>query len=124
MTMDVRLPPTEQAPALAREWVGAALEDASPKRVDTARLLVSELVSNSVRHADLAGDDSILLSLEIAERRVRVEVTDPGPGFEALPSPESHLDGGYGLVLVDQMADRWGVRSQGVASVWFELEAR
>lgn len=121
--MDVRLPPTEQAPALAREWVGVALGDVPPSRVETARLLVSELVSNSVRHADLAMQDSILLSLEVAEKRVRVEVTDPGPGFEPLPSPEPHLDGGYGLVLVDQMADRWGVRSQGVASVWFELEA-
>ena len=89
------------------------------------RLLVSELVTNSVRHAQMGPDDSIVLRIRIGDESVRVEVADSGPGFE--PPPEHNpaadeaLDNGWGLFFVTQLADRWGVESDRGA-VWFEIE--
>lgn len=88
------------------------------------RLLVSELVTNSVRHAEIGPDGSILLKLAIDDGQVRVEVSDSGPGFdppEADPTAELARDNGWGLFFVTQLADRWGVdRDNG--RVWFEIE--
>ncbi len=84
------------------------------------RLLVSELVTNSVQHAQVSAEDSIVLSVSFSERTVRVEVRDDGPGFEppASPPPED-ADAGWGLFLVEQLADAWGVDGK---TVWFEIE--
>lgn len=86
------------------------------------RLLVSELVTNSVQHAQVAAEDSIVLSVSFREKTVRVEVRDDGPGFEppASPPPED-ADAGWGLFLVEQLADAWGV-GEDRTSVWFEIE--
>jgi anti-sigma regulatory factor (Ser/Thr protein kinase) len=122
MTLRVGLPATRDAPTWAREWVSEALGDISSNRIEAARLLVSELVANSVRHAKLGPQDRVALSLEISDRCVKVEVADPGAGLEPVSSTEPNVEGGYGLFLLDQMADRWGVRFEGVTTVWFELD--
>jgi anti-sigma regulatory factor (Ser/Thr protein kinase) len=86
------------------------------------RLLVSELVTNSVQHASVAAEDSITLLLAIDDHKVRVEVRDGGPGFEP-PSepPRDDADAGWGLFLVEQLADGWGVSEAG-NGVWFEIK--
>lgn len=86
------------------------------------RLLVSELVTNSVQHAQVAPEDSIVLILGISPKKVRVEIRDDGPGFEppAEPPPEDS-DVGWGLFLVEQLADSWGVADDG-KGVWFEIQ--
>jgi anti-sigma regulatory factor (Ser/Thr protein kinase) len=86
------------------------------------RLLVSELVTNSVQHAQIAAEDSIVLAVSFTEATVRVEVRDDGPGFEppASPPPDD-ADAGWGLFLVEQLADAWGVADDG-KGVWFEIE--
>jgi anti-sigma regulatory factor (Ser/Thr protein kinase) len=86
------------------------------------RLLVSELVTNSVQHAQVAAEDSIVLAVSFSEAVVRVEVRDDGPGFEppASPPPED-ADAGWGLFLVEQLADAWGVADDR-KGVWFEIE--
>jgi anti-sigma regulatory factor (Ser/Thr protein kinase) len=86
------------------------------------RLLVSELVTNSVQHAQVAAEDSIVLDVSFSGKAVRVEVRDDGPGFEppASPPPED-ADAGWGLFLVEQLADAWGVGDDR-KSVWFEIE--
>jgi anti-sigma regulatory factor (Ser/Thr protein kinase) len=87
------------------------------------RLLVSELVTNSVRHAGLNSDDAIRLEISVSPQRVRVEVTDVGPGFDRrTPEPREDRMGGYGLFLVDRLADRWGVMSDELTRVWFEID--
>src|SRR2546421_12847205 len=53
-----------------------------PSTAFDVRLLVSELVTNSVQHASVSADDSIQLQVEIRGEAVRVEVYDPGPGFD------------------------------------------
>jgi anti-sigma regulatory factor (Ser/Thr protein kinase) len=87
------------------------------------RLLVSELVTNSVRHAQTGPDDSIHLKVTVREDCVRVEVADNGPGFEPPthdPTAALARDSGWGLFFVTQLADRWGVeRDDG--RVWFEI---
>jgi anti-sigma regulatory factor (Ser/Thr protein kinase) len=85
------------------------------------RLLVSELVTNSVQHAQVAAEDSIVLHVAINDEVVRVEVRDEGPGFEppSEPPPED-ADAGWGLFLVEQLADSWGV-ADGGKGVWFEI---
>jgi anti-sigma regulatory factor (Ser/Thr protein kinase) len=88
------------------------------------RLLVSELVTNSVRHAQIGPEDSINLKVRLDDGDVRVEVIDSGPGFDppALdPTAEAARDSGWGLFFVTQLADRWGVdREDG--RVWFEIQ--
>jgi anti-sigma regulatory factor (Ser/Thr protein kinase) len=86
------------------------------------RLLVSELVTNSVQHAQVAAEDSIVLFVAFTDKTVRVEVRDDGPGFEppSSPPPED-ADAGWGLFLVEQLADAWGV-GEDRKSVWFEIE--
>ena len=88
------------------------------------RLLVSELVTNSVRHAQLGPEDSIRLKVALDERYVRVEVADGGPGFDPPvdePTAEQAPDSGWGIFFVKQLADRWGVEREG-GCVWFEIE--
>jgi anti-sigma regulatory factor (Ser/Thr protein kinase) len=85
------------------------------------RLLVSELVTNSVQHASVAAEDSIMLAVNISDTTVRVEVHDDGPGFEPPTAPPSEdADKGWGLFLVEQLADSWGVAGDG-KGVWFEI---
>ena len=89
------------------------------------RLLVSELVTNAVRHANLASGDVIGLVIEVAEQKLRVEVHDAGGGFiPSTPAPDPARPSGWGLYLVAELADRWGVDSNERTLVWFELDRR
>jgi anti-sigma regulatory factor (Ser/Thr protein kinase) len=87
------------------------------------RLLVSELVTNSVRHAEIGPEDSITLNVAVDDGNVRVEVMDNGPGFdppEAADDADATRERGWGLFFVTQLADRWGVDKDG-GLVWFEI---
>ena len=87
-------------------------------------LLVSELVTNSVRHSSVAATDMVHMSVAVTESTLRVEVADPGEGFEPQPRDlDRTRPGGWGLYLVDQLADRWGVVRDRFTRVWFELDA-
>ncbi|HEU0195416.1 MAG TPA: ATP-binding protein [Gaiellales bacterium] len=93
-----------------------------PEVIFNLRLLVTELVGNSVRHAGLGAGDQITVDFDVDDGRVRVVVSDPGPGVTTLVSERPHTSG-YGLYLVDALADRWGVEPGAVqSSVWFEID--
>jgi anti-sigma regulatory factor (Ser/Thr protein kinase) len=86
------------------------------------RLLVSELVTNSVRHAG-AERELVRLSVLTKGSTVRVEVSDGGRGFAPTARTKAQDEvGGWGLHLVDRLADRWGVETGRRTRVWFELE--
>jgi anti-sigma regulatory factor (Ser/Thr protein kinase) len=86
-------------------------------------LLVSELVTNAVRHGGAGLDRTLCLKLDSTPKCVRVEVMDDGPGFQPpAAGAETPLSEGFGLSLVDQIADRWGVELSDGATVWFEID--
>ena len=88
----------------------------------TVCLLVSELVTNAIRHAGMDEGERIVLAARLADDWVRVEVRDAGPGFD----PDiRHTVQGYGLRMLDMLAARWGVdRHDAGARVWFEIDRR
>jgi anti-sigma regulatory factor (Ser/Thr protein kinase) len=109
-----------QARAVVNEELGRAV---SAKVLEDATLLVSELVTNAVRHAPRAGVPEIELRLKLNPERVRVVVSDPGVGFVAEPRlPTASESSGWGLYLVDRIADRWGVITKDRSEVWFEID--
>lgn len=121
----ITLPAAGQAAALARQatrealavWRLAHLED-------TAVLLVSELVTNSVRHA-CTGGPVLALRLETAGAWLRIEVHDADPRWPQPCTPTGLEESGFGLVLVDSLADRWGVCETATGkAVWAELDKR
>ncbi len=87
------------------------------------QLLVSELVANSVRHAAAAPETPVGLDVRVSAKRIRVEVSDEGGGFTPpARTPGQSAEGGWGLHLVDRLADRWGVKSNGHTLVWLEID--
>jgi anti-sigma regulatory factor (Ser/Thr protein kinase) len=117
----------DAAPTAAREARRAVARRGlvSSGREPTLLLLVSELVSNSVRHAGLSEDEGIRLHARCDDACAYVEVCDGGRSGR-VPTRrvnENALEpGGLGLVLVDEMADRWGIAcNDDETCVWFEL---
>ena len=103
-----------EAPRLSRSYLKEFKNDLEPRFNDVA-LVLSELVTNSVRHGD--GNDEISVGLETSEENIRVEVTDHGPCF----AKDDPRNGGMGLDIVDKIADRWGVENNGMCTVWVEI---
>lgn len=116
----VALPASPGAPARARSTVARLLSGASPDRVREVVLLVSELVSNSVRHAGLGPDDEVLVEISPGPVTVRVVVHDHGTGFPEVDGDD--LAGGWGLRLVSSLSDRWGWDEGAGTTVWFEID--
>jgi anti-sigma regulatory factor (Ser/Thr protein kinase) len=118
---DLELPSTAAAPAAARGALDQLTHAVSAERMRDVRLLVSELVTNAVRHAEGA---AVRLIVSMAADVLRVEVHDPGRGFEVKPPPDDPLRAsGWGLVLVAELADRWGVEGTPRTRVWFEMDS-
>ena len=110
------------APSLARRGLGGLNGSLAGLR-QSVRLLVSELVANAVKHGGAGPDRTIRIKLDSSSDRVRVEVRDGGPGFERRVGRRiDPLEDGFGLTLVDQLADRWGVEVDDGALVWFEID--
>ena len=116
----------ERAPSVARHAVRERLDgELDEETAYDIHVVVSELVANAVRHGGARGSDAVTVSLTLAPDRVRVEVEDPGPGFEPpeRPAPRD-TGGGRGLVLLERMTSRWGVSREGASRVWFEVDRR
>jgi anti-sigma regulatory factor (Ser/Thr protein kinase) len=119
-TLDLTLQPQPASVAEARTRVCDAIEpELGDGACDTLRLLVSEVVTNAVRH----GGNGQPVELRASwNSEVRIEVCDHGGGFT--PAPRTgKLDepGGFGLFLVGRLADSWGVDTDGATTVWFVL---
>jgi len=118
------LPRTAEAPRLARQSVqhraGAQLDH--PER-EIVEILMTELVTNAVVHAGRGAGEKVIIRFAVAPERVRVEVCDRGTGFspDDLGKPRAE-PGGYGLMMVDRGASRWGTSVEEGTCVWFELD--
>jgi anti-sigma regulatory factor (Ser/Thr protein kinase) len=110
------------APTSARRAVEAFGAELDPAVLPDVRLLVSELISNSVKYG---GEGQLQLILRSEDpRHVHVEVVDQGVGFvpTARNRPKTE-PGGWGLHMVEALTERWGVR-EGSTHVWFEIDRR
>jgi anti-sigma regulatory factor (Ser/Thr protein kinase) len=118
VALDVR------APAAARHFVVRCLEQrVVASALDSAQLLVSELVTNSFRHAG-APMDEVVVSVELMPGWFRLGVQDSGSDAVIAPRPaDPHTGGGFGLHLVQMLSQRWGVErlAEGGTQVWAQL---
>ncbi len=123
MRYEVDLTRDPDSASEARRALGEVSDHLSPRRLEDAQLLVSELVTNAIRHADLDDDAVIKLVVMTRARALRIEVCDPGQGFEVTePVPDPARPSGWGLYLVRELSDRWGVDRHTGTRVWFELD--
>ncbi len=114
--LTARLPRHSSAVMLARAAIDSF--ELSPRARDDARLIVSELVSNAVRH----GQGSITLLLSRAfDGALTGTVIDDGDGSQPRPArPTAMSQGGWGLPIVDSLSERWGIE-KGTTRVWFQM---
>ena len=105
--IEIELVPSATAPALGRRAIGRFAVSADAR--ERAELIVSELLTNAFSHAGLRPDQLVGLALELDGTDLRIEVRDPGPGFDPAARRSPHRVGGFGLVLVDELAARWNV---------------
>jgi anti-sigma regulatory factor (Ser/Thr protein kinase) len=114
------LPRSPRAPGQARDAL-TSLNALDAELLGDAKLLVSELVTNSVKYG---GDGPVRLIVRYEDSgRLRIEVVDRGGGFVPIARDRPATDvGGWGLHLVQELTDRWGVY-EGSTHVWFELSS-
>ena len=119
--LTLRLSPGPEAIPAARQALDGLVGLLERPLWEDLRLLVTELVTNGVRHASERGP--VTASVAVGEDKVRVEVSDSGRGFSPpdAPMPRPDGTGGWGLQLVDRVATRWGVKVGDATCVWFEL---
>jgi len=121
LSVEQELPKSSEAPGLARDAVQSLRGGVPADFLDDAALLVSELVSNGVKYG---GEGRIMLQLECDPNRVRAEIVDQGSGFDPQTRANRQMaladEGGWGLHLVETLADDWGVY-EGSTHVWFEI---
>jgi anti-sigma regulatory factor (Ser/Thr protein kinase) len=113
------------APCAARQVVARYLGDrVSPSVFDNAQLLISELVTNSVRHSGAGAGEPLTIRVGLAQAWCRVEVEDPGhDGVIAARPPDPVQGSGMGLNLVQMLSERWGLERarEGGTRVWAQL---
>lgn len=120
--IDLSLPRSPQAPGIARAATRELCERTgmSGGRCQTLLVLVSEVVTNAVRHSDGPEDEEIAFrAAQVGAEAIRVDAMDGGSGFEPTPRDPSRPDGGWGLYLVDREAQSWGVEASRGTRVWF-----
>ena len=113
----MRLPKDPPAARTARSALEEWLPTSNPRLRDAALHIVTELVANGVRY----GRPPIQLTVAQLPDRLWIEVTDGGTGTPERREPGD--DGGWGLEIVEGLADRWGLAGGG-PGVWCELEGR
>jgi anti-sigma regulatory factor (Ser/Thr protein kinase) len=118
-----RIPATPDAAHVAREeldgWVNERL---GAVRGDDVRLLASELVSNAVRHGNVPTGGDLTLGIHANDSTLTISVEQPtSASLAQLREPSEDREGGFGLCLVDALADSWGVKAEAPGKVWFAM---
>ena len=123
--LEVVLAADVQAPGAARSIVARHLGGVvAPSVLDSAQLLISELVTNSVRHSGAAAGEPLLVRVCVGQSVCRLEVEDRGRDGVIAPGPMDRVNGGgMGLNLVQMLSERWGLERvfAGGTRVWVQL---
>jgi anti-sigma regulatory factor (Ser/Thr protein kinase) len=114
-TLSTNLPRSPDSVSAARRLVNSHTSSLGFQQREDAALMVSELVTNAVVH----GVGAIWLRIDAEGDTVRIEVADDG-NVAVAPSPDPGAQGGWGLRIVEQFADDWGVLD-GSTKVWFRV---
>jgi anti-sigma regulatory factor (Ser/Thr protein kinase) len=124
LTADLRLEVAggTQAVTAARRTVAGLDTYLHRESIHSVLLLVSELVSNAILHGRADATSALQLELAVSPQTVRVEVCDPGDGLPLEPRDDPQREGGWGLLLVERLADRWGVERHPGHTTWFEID--
>ena len=118
-----RLPHHPEAGALARRHAHDAVAGClTGSRIDDFVLMVTELVTNAVRHAPPAPDGTVILRIEVDDKVARTVVIDGGTQFEFERATFDGATPHFGLQLVDRLSSRWGLSLDGEKAVWFEID--
>jgi DNA-binding NarL/FixJ family response regulator len=118
-SVSARLPAAPESAGEGRRLLRSVAAEEDIGLLDSAELLVSELVTNSVVHAS----SSPTVNIQVTASTVRVEVHDDDPTLPEIVTADSERTGGRGVFLVDQIASRWGAEPRGSGKVvWFELD--
>ena len=125
MPFQITVPAGPAAPAAARHafthWLSTRTRNGL---LTDAPLIVSELVTNSMRHAGLQDAATVRVCAALAKGVLRIEVEDGGTnGAVVRRMPDRDRGGGFGLNIIDSLALRWGVERTGGTLVWVELAA-
>jgi diguanylate cyclase (GGDEF)-like protein/PAS domain S-box-containing protein len=113
----------EEAPAAAREFLRSVLPDTPEELSGRALQIVTELVTNSVKHS--GGSTVVVEAWPNPQGGFDIQVSDDGPGFDVSPRVAGHDDPeGWGLLVVDMLSDVWGSGGPGDPYVWARLEPR
>jgi anti-sigma regulatory factor (Ser/Thr protein kinase) len=121
--VSIQLEAGPSAAALARNALVPIEREVGEDLMADVRLLVSELVTNSVRHADMPPPGRVSVDVSVDDGKIHVEVEDTGRGFVPRRRGEGQSkSGGWGLYLVERLADRWGVMRNHFTRVWFEID--
>jgi anti-sigma regulatory factor (Ser/Thr protein kinase) len=115
------LPCNSDAPGTARraleevDGLGAIMGD--------VMLVASELVTNAVRHRGCSRDQTVRIDASLGAQRLRISICGPGVSGRSAQArqPSDPADGGMGLIIVDQLADRWGTERNGGYCVSAEM---
>jgi anti-sigma regulatory factor (Ser/Thr protein kinase) len=122
MTSSRKFPNDPQAVRAARKFAISELAGYPPELLDVVELLVSELAGNCVRHTR----SDFEVSVTSDRRRVRVTVSDRGPGKPIVQHVDTDAVAGRGLALVETLSSSWGVRMSRLPragkSVWFVID--
>src|ERR671919_1638832 len=119
------LPRDLGTPAQGRRLLESALDSLPESVLADAQLLLTEVLSNAILHGSAGGGARPDVSVEADEAIVPGAVTDPGPPFPrpAIHPPDPLAASGWGLYLLERLAEQWGVEDEpdGGSAVWFEL---
>jgi anti-sigma regulatory factor (Ser/Thr protein kinase) len=124
--LSLELPSRAAAAGAARKALTAlngSLHLVSPERLLDAQLLISEVVTNAVRHGP-CGEAPIEVTVRADPDTIRIEVRDQGSGFDPtlIPKPSATATERWGLQLVAALAHRWGTEMDRGHVVWFEID--
>jgi anti-sigma regulatory factor (Ser/Thr protein kinase) len=115
-----RFPATLDAPWLARRALDGWLDDLlGSERGNDVRLLTTELITNAIRHGGVSSLEQVIVDVRTADDLLSVSVEQPTSAGRAAIRMRDVGSGGFGLRLVDRLADDWGVVQGIPGSVWF-----